>query len=649
MSIIIHKKRMDDLLNHLGDLKNFQIYQPEQKPFFKFEELPQDFFNSLQDLQKKIANFKTNFELKNQMNEENKYVLSGKNIVDIYNQIETEFNKINAKFEEKRDKLLRLKRKLDNLHLLENIFIKFYGLDIDLKFLKSLKLIDTTIGTCFAKCIPNIEKSIKKYNTIFYSERISSHQTFFIIAYNSNITPNIIQILKDYNVIFIKDIHNLKINTIKEIELKIQAYNDEFNKINGSILKLFLNNYYKINSFQEILSNIEQILKIKSIAQFTQEFAYLEGWIPKKNKEKFIQTIHNFTDQKVLIFEDEFNEDKEIPPTLTKFPPIISSFKLLTELYGLPSYNEIDPTIIMVITFPIIFGFMFGDVGHGLSLIIGGIFAYFFLKLKPSYKNLAIIISINGIGSLICGFLYGEFFGEEITPLLFNPFLDPIKAIKLSIILGLIIICLGLIISGINHAIKKETINIFVQTIPKLILFISVVFIIFIYGLHIDSLLKSPLYIPIAAIITIGIGKIVIKIIAPNKYKNEKLNEIAFDSIIDVSETLISIISNLVSFTRIFAMTTIHVSFMKLIMEISNMIITANSMLAILGYIILVAGNILVILFELLMVLMQDLRLHYYEWFSKFYKGEGRKFTPFSLKKKFGIIKLEENYDPFKK
>jgi V/A-type H+-transporting ATPase subunit I len=103
----------------------------------------------------------------------------------------------------------------------------------------------------------------------------------------------------------------------------------------------------------------------------------------------------------------------------------VRPFEEITKLYGIPHYNELDPTPLIAISFPILFGLMFGDVGHGLILLVGGLALGKLIKGNQSIKNVCWIMAACGVAAIAAGLLFGEFFGRSIfAPLWFSPFED---------------------------------------------------------------------------------------------------------------------------------------------------------------------------------------------------------------------------------
>ncbi|MBO5524401.1 MAG: ATPase, partial [Roseburia sp.] len=132
------------------------------------------------------------------------------------------------------------------------------------------------------------------------------------------------------------------------------------------------------------------------------EYYILYGWMSRRDAAGLERDIQG--DDKVHIMEEDVDETSiSGPPTKLRNPKIFKPFEMFVQMYGLPAYNEMDPTIFIALTYTLMFGIMFGDVGQGLCLVAGGFALY---KLKK--MNLAAIISVAGIWSTVFGFLYGS-------------------------------------------------------------------------------------------------------------------------------------------------------------------------------------------------------------------------------------------------
>lgn len=122
----------------------------------------------------------------------------------------------------------------------------------------------------------------------------------------------------------------------------------------------------------------------------------------KEDAEKLHKDLSKDADT-FFVLEDSKEHVTSIPPTKLKNIPLLRPFEMFVKMYGLPAYNEFDPTLLIAVTYSIFFGFMFGDAGQGLLLLIGGFLLYKFKKI-----NLAAIISCCGFFSTIFGFLFGS-------------------------------------------------------------------------------------------------------------------------------------------------------------------------------------------------------------------------------------------------
>ena len=413
---------------------------------------------------------------------------------------------------------------------------------------------------------------------------------------------------------------------INEIEPLLRKAKKE---ING-----FLKENYKIIKSLENSYELEQKSgEIKKSAACTKEFFYLSGWIPKSFIKSLNKLLVGF-DNRILLIIKEANEiaNKAItPPTMLINNKLFRPFESMVYMYGVPSYGEIDPTMFLAITYTLMFGAMFGDVGQGLVLLLAG----FLLRNMMGRINLGGVFERLGISSIVFGFLYGSVFGSEkvINALLIRPMEDINQMLIGAIIFGCIFLILGFIL-GITNSIRrndierglfgKEGVAGFMFYIGALILIISIVYkkpllpttiwiIYFIFFLLI-ILLKEPL-----ANLIIG-KKILFEAGAKDYF---------IESSFEVVETLLSMFSNTLSFIRVGAFALNHVGLFVAFSAMASM--TKSGVTSVL---ILILGNIIIICLEGLIVFIQGLRLEYYELFSKYYEGGGVSFEPVRVKLK---------------
>lgn len=357
------------------------------------------------------------------------------------------------------------------------------------------------------------------------------------------------------------------------------------------------------------------------------------GWMDAKSAQELVRETSDDEDV-IILCEDDKSSSSSTPPTKLKNPSFFKPFELYTRMYGLPSYDEFDPTIFIALTYTVIFGAMFGDVGQGLCLLIGG-----FLLYRFKHIALAGIISCAGFFSTIFGFMFGSVFGFEnvIEPL----WLRPVTAMKtlpfigklntvfvVAIAFGMFIILLTMVLNIISHFKNHEIGEALFDTngIAGLVFYGSIVatIVLFMTGhtLPAFSVLIIMFLIPL---IIIMFKEPLTRLL--NKQKDlfpEGKGMFIIQGLFELIEVLLSYFSNTLSFVRIGAFAVSHAAMMEVVLMLAGAENGSSGNL-----VVIILGNLFVMGMEGLIVGIQVLRLEYYEMFSRFYKGDGREFIPY--------------------
>ncbi|MDD3626261.1 MAG: V-type ATPase 116kDa subunit family protein [bacterium] len=399
-----------------------------------------------------------------------------------------------------------------------------------------------------------------------------------------------------------------------------------------------------------------QISELKKNFAITEAGFLISGWIPEKNLSGLETTLKTYDENSSLISEvveytgqeseTEQVNIEDIPVSLSG-NKIFKPFTLLISNFGLPRYNEMDPTFIVAFTYLFMFGLMFGDIGHGGILLVSGIILLIiFRNSGEGMKHFAWILTFCGLSGVIFGFLFGSIFGNEeiIKPILFSPLHEMNLMMLLGLALGGILLSLGMVINIIQKFMMRE---------PKEAIFgeWGVFSLLFYWNIGATSILivtgnwnLQKNYIVISLIIGVPILAMVLKDLIWNLFfpKKQKIpvdageegtehDEGFVSSIFNLLIMVMDLFTNTLSFIRTSAFAMNHAAMsgaIFLVVRALSSLVKGPVGQEIVRWDILIFGTAGIILLEGMVVAIQALRLEYYEFFSKFFSGGGKPFVP---------------------
>lgn len=419
-----------------------------------------------------------------------------------------------------------------------------------------------------------------------------------------------------------KILNNLYFEPVRIPDLDVHKVVDEYyQKINDVYNYCYLN--YEIRKLYDYVS----IIGNKYI---------ICGYVPVRSLEHFKSLYQNL----VVDFREKNPEEKAAiqPPTLLHNNWFFKPFEMFVEMYSLPDYYDFDPTVVLGIAYCLLFGIMFGDLGQGFVLLILGLLMY-----KKTGSQLAAIVSRVGISSMIFGFLFGSVFGNEeiLTPIhqkLFHTHdklfhvMDQSFTMKLliaTIFIGMSLIIISMLLNIYKNIKRRRLGEVYfgVNGLPGFIFYGFVVY----NALRVAVFGQQPLLSGIWLLFII-VPFILIFFKHPLEHvlegKSAKPKEgwggFIIQNIFEMLEIVLTFVSNTMSYLRVGGFVLSHAGMMLVVMTISEMFHGFGSLLAI------VIGNIFVIGLEGLIVGIQTLRLQYYEMFSRYYDGGGKKFEVYT-------------------
>lgn len=552
----------------------------------------------------------------------------------------TLYDKVNAFSQKKSDfeaELAKYEEKLKNVQY-------FIGLDYDTEKILHFKYVNFRFGSMpkeyYEKFMTFIYDSI---DTIFYKAREIDDRVWGVYFVPETISDQIDAIYSSmhFERFFLPEgYEGTPAAASKHLEEKIQSINNEIASVDSKIVKTLEDRKDDFLLANHVLNRFNRVFDVRKYAAATREnrsdkrvFYIICGWLTEKDAAKLSKELEDEPNT-FCLSEKDLSKVLSTPPVRLKNNVLFRPFEMFVEMYGLPNYREFDPTVLVGITYSILFGFMFGDVGQGLVLLILGSILACTKKLR-----LAGIIARCGFFSTIFGFLFGSVFGFEdiIQPL----WLRPAKAMTalpvignlntvfvVTITLGMAVIILMMILNILTKLRFKKPGEALFDTngVAGLVFYASALatMVLFMAGYELPA--------SIVLIIMFVIPLILIFLKEPLAKMVEKehvhleggVGMFVLQGFFELFEVLLSYFSNSLSFVRVGAFAVSHAAMMEVVLMLSG----AES--GHINWIGVVLGNIFVMGMEGLIVGIQVLRLEYYELFSRFYTGGGRAFKPYS-------------------
>ncbi len=532
------------------------------------------------------------------------------------------------------DQLIETKEKLTETS-------HFVGLDIEVEKVIALKY----IGSRFGRLPKESFDKLSAYKDNPYVDFIvcSEDKTHYWGVYFTPIEQSdeiyrifYVHYFEKLNIFLVNYTPKVYLEKLKELLPLLEKKLDEAQKCIDNYINL---NYEIIRKYLSKLEELNLYAKIRNkILQYNKSFI-LVGWIPSEFSKPIKHRLKKITSVNVE-FSDAKKEISKSPPVKLKNCFLAKPFEFYTEMYGVPKYNEIDPSLFIAITYIIIFGIMFADVGQGICLSIVGLLMWKLKKMK-----IGKILIPCGISSALFGLVFGSIFGFEhlLDPMyksLFGLNEKPIEVMNSESITMIIMTAIGI---GVVLLITAMFLNVYTASRQKdygralfgtsglagIIFYTSIVFGIIGQIFMGWNILTLPyiIFLIVLPFLLIFFEEPLSKLINGDRdWMPESWGGYIAENLFESIEVILGYVTNTMSFLRVGAFVLVHAGMMMVVFVLAE---SAGSI----GYWpIIILGNCLVMVLEALLVAIQVLRLEYYEMFSRFYSGEGRPYDPVKLK-----------------
>jgi V/A-type H+-transporting ATPase subunit I len=347
----------------------------------------------------------------------------------------------------------------------------------------------------------------------------------------------------------------------------------------------------------------------------TEKTFIAQGWVPEERYEEIQEELCDATEGKIHIQREESEEE---PPVKHDNPRPVQSFESLTDLMSVPKYNELDPSFVILLTFPLMFGFMIGDAGYGLTTFIVFYLGYrYFESARDIFKSLM----WASAATFLFGLAFGDAFGYVIfghhselaaatgihlfeqIPILFHRAEHLGQVFQIAALIGIFHVNAGYLLGFYNEFINHGFVEAFLEKGSWLMLEISAVAF-YLYG----ATVGAPL-----AIISVAL-----------LYKGEGI-----EGVVEIP----SLLSNILSYLRIFGVSVAAVALAAVVNSMAQPLFAMGTLTGfIAGIGLLVFGHTFNTFIKIMEGFLQGIRLHYVEMFGKFYEGGGRKYVPFGTR-----------------
>jgi V/A-type H+/Na+-transporting ATPase subunit I len=396
----------------------------------------------------------------------------------------------------------------------------------------------------------------------------------------------------------------------------------------------------------EQLANVERsLLEAEQNFPRTEAAVLLTGWIPAADAPAVEQGLREITGARCAI---ETTAPENLPeqqvPVLLRHPWLLRPFEMLVAGYGLPKYQELEPTLFVAISYVLMFGMMFGDAGQGAVLAIGGLIVLLVGRAAKT-RDVGLLLLFSGLAGVGFGIIYGSYFGLtqlKKYALWHDPLEgDPINLMFTGIGIGILMISLGLILNIINRFRCGDVIGGFLDkfgAVGALFYWGMLVLITKHTVIQSSGLANLALLLFLALPITAWVLKAPIECALNRRTghltkPSSELVAAITESVVGVFEALLVYLANTISFVRLAAYAMSHAALLTatfvMAAEVERIPVGGN----LLSVLVIILGNLVTIVLEGTIASVQALRLEYYEFFGKFLSGTGQPFKPFCLLK----------------
>ena len=561
-----------------------------------------------------------------------------------------------------------VKRSLAEYQTVKEALLLVKKLDINIGNLGSMTHFYTNLFIIKKSDFEEISKTLQNV-TIFKYELDSKDESAIMIIVDSQDTDKVLKVMRSFNsnpFTIPQGVSQIPSEAFQTSETKIKELAGRQKSLTKEIQSLTKKKRAEILAIHEKAFVTKEILESLRKPGGTKSFSIIQGYIPAKMESQFkdatgewMSVVENINDAKL----------SAQAPVLMQNPKFARTFEVITQSQGIPKHGETDPTPMIAIMWPIFYGLMFADVGHGLLLM--GLGLIFKLKGQGNLSRWGMLIAISGAAAAIAGVGQGEAFGFHIH--YFEPFgtlldeggaLHPISWIvgvisvaeltfeqvitilKVSLFLGIVHLLWAFALRIIKLAKDGHKLTMFTEAIPNVTLYGGIVVIMMCAigsGYDVMGMYKSihtesvpwvtvflgewaQVWIISRIAIIITIASIVIMMVGGIMH-NKRHPEEGGSMVNVVIEVLlgksIECLAHTISYARIGIMLLVHAA---LLLTVNNSFQSMGGWESPSGAALIIGGNIGIMMIEGLIVFIQALRLHLYEFFTKWYDGGGKPF-----------------------
>ncbi|NBK98989.1 MAG: V-type ATP synthase subunit I [Erysipelotrichia bacterium] len=432
-------------------------------------------------------------------------------------------------------------------------------------------------------------------------------------------------------------VHDEPEKAVENLAKEIEDDESQIAHVEEVMKQIILDNEETIQAIYSILCKKNIMFEAHKYVVCLGERFSITGFVAKDDVDN-VMNVYDDMKNVVEIENRPPHSDKRLtPPTKLKNGWLPRPFSLFVEMYGVPAYNEFDPTLLVAISYLLLFGIMFGDLGQGLLLTVVSAILY-----RKKGWALAAIGERIGISSAFFGFLYGSVFGNEtmLNPLyktLFHLKEKPIEvldssftmtlliaAVAIGIVLILICMLINTILNFKNNHLGEALFS--HNGVSGLVFYTSVL-------VAIVAMMSGANFVNIGYVALLIVLPLVFMFLKePLTHKLEKkamfkegFGSFAMESFFELFEVMLTYISNTMSFLRVGGFVLSHAGMMLVVMTLAEMVGPAFA------WLVIIIGNIFVMCMEGMIVGIQVLRLEFDEMFSRYFEGKGIPFESIAI------------------